>query len=53
MNFYDKILYIDSDANSKILTYIHDAEEIIEFALYSNCLTNSLQDTSAIDFANL
>ena len=31
MNFYDKILYIDSDANSKILTYIHDTEEIIEF----------------------
>lgn len=31
LNFYDKILYIDSDANSKILTYIHDAEEIIEF----------------------
>ena len=24
LNFYDKILYIDSDANSKILTYIHD-----------------------------
>ncbi len=48
MNFYDKILYIDSDANSKILTYIHDAEEIIEFDIRDDLYKCEDGDCSAI-----
>ena len=48
MNFYDKILYIDSDANSKILTYIHDAEEIIEFDIRDDLYRCEDGDCSAI-----
>ncbi len=48
VNFYDKILYIDSDANSKILTYIHDAEEIIEFDIRDDLYRCEDGDCSAI-----
>ena len=48
LNFYDKILYIDSDANSKILTYIHDAEEIIEFDIHDDSYKCEDGDVSAI-----
>lgn len=48
VNFYDKILYIDSDANSKILTYIHDAEEIIEFDIHDDSYKCEDGDVSAI-----
>ena len=48
VNFYDKILYIDSDANSKILTYIHDAEEIIEFDIRDDSYKCEDGDCSAI-----
>lgn len=48
LNFYDKILYIDSDANSKILTYIHDAEEIIEFDIHDDSYKCEDGDCSCI-----
>ena len=40
--------YIDSDANSKILTYIHDAEEIIEFDIHDDSYKCEDGDVSAI-----